>query len=58
MLLGYETISGELVVIQATRPGPNARRRWLSYEPDEEADRQLIADAYRNSGRIITYLGE
>lgn len=58
MLLGYEDVAGNLVVTQATRPGPTARHGWFSFEPDHEWDRELLAEIYTASGRRIRYLGE
>lgn len=58
MLLGFETVSEQLVVTQATRPGPLARRRWRCFHPDDAWDIATLADIYEASGRVIRYLGE
>lgn len=58
MVLGYETVSDELVLVEATHPGPNAKKGWLHFEGDHNWDRRLIAELYERSGRLVTYLGE
>lgn len=58
VLIGYWTISDQAVVTRATYPGPNSRRGWFSFEPDDEWDRQQIREAYTESEGCETYLGE
>jgi integrative and conjugative element protein (TIGR02256 family) len=58
MLLGYETVSEQLVLTMASSPGPNARRRFLSMEPDQEWDTNLVTHIFEQSSKLITYKGE
>lgn len=58
MLVGYRGIRGGQIITAATTAGPGARRRWLSFEPDDAHDRALLHGLYQESGRIIRYLGE
>lgn len=58
VILGYETVSGDLVITDCTAPGPRARRNWFRFEPDDEWDKRIIAKVYEASGRVVRYLGE
>lgn len=57
VLLGYW--NGEDVVLtQASGPGPRARHRRLRFKPDHEYQERWIAKRYRKSSGIDTYLGD
>lgn len=57
MLLGWEG-RGHLAVHSLIGPGPGARSSRSRFEPDGEWQLQRVADAYRASGRTVTYLGD
>lgn len=55
-LLGYET-QGEVVILIATGPGPSAKHRRASFEPDWEYVAGKIACAHEKSLGRLRYLG-
>ncbi len=59
-LLGYKAAEEESViqVMAQTGPGINAKHKSHRFEPDGEWQQRRIAKAYRDSGRITTYLGD
>lgn len=59
LLLGYWGGSqDEVVVVEATPPGPQAVETEDAFTPDYEHDRQVVAQRHRSSGGRITYLGD
>lgn len=59
LLVGYWSESGsEVVVVDATAPGPAAREESNSFTPDYDHDLQVIARRYADSNRRHTYLGD
>jgi integrative and conjugative element protein (TIGR02256 family) len=57
LLLGYRA-EGELVVVDATGPGPNACHRRFSFNPDGCWQREQLAKIYRETDGVLTYLGD
>jgi len=57
LLLGYWS-DNEVVITNATMPGPRARHRKSSYFPDSNYDGNIMAEFYFESGGITTYLGD
>jgi integrative and conjugative element protein (TIGR02256 family) len=57
LLIGYRA-GDELVVIDATGPGPNARHRRFSFNPDGCWQRKQLAKIYRDTEGVLTYLGD
>lgn len=59
-LLGYRaTVDESLLQVTAqTGPGKNAKHKKHRFEPDGEWQQRKISKAYRESGRITTYLGD
>jgi integrative and conjugative element protein (TIGR02256 family) len=58
VLLGYWTEGGEAVVTAATGPGPAASHSETEFIPDDDYQEQMIDEAYVDSGRRHTYLGD
>ena len=60
VLLGYaDPADRKLIEVQKQiGPGPRAVHKSHRFEPDGEWQARQIAAAYRNSGRILTYLGD
>lgn len=58
ILLGYRTDENDLVVTEATGPGPGARHRRNSFEPDTAYCQARMTAAYERTGGAISYLGE
>src|SRR5207249_53736 len=59
VLIGYwANDSAEVVITQATGPGPEATHRADEFIPDARFQRAEIARIYRDSGRLHTYLGD
>ncbi|MBL0123644.1 MAG: Mov34/MPN/PAD-1 family protein [Betaproteobacteria bacterium] len=58
-VLGYwAPRTREVVIVSITGPGPGARHEKNSFAPDYAFQDYEIAQAYENSGRTITYLGD
>jgi integrative and conjugative element protein (TIGR02256 family) len=57
VLIGYWS-EGEVVVTRALGPGPKAIHRSRSFLPDQRFQEDAIAESYRRSNRIETYLGD
>lgn len=57
ILIGYRT-ENEYVVTQVIGPGANAKHGLMSFEPDQEYHEAEVARLYRESGRVLTYLGD
>lgn len=57
VLLGY-CVGDDAVVKIATGPGPRSEHRRSSYRPDPEFDRAEIARVYKETGGVLTYLGD
>jgi len=58
ILLGYRTDENDLVITEATGPGPQARHGWRSFEPDTRYCQERLNATYRQTGGAIGYLGE
>jgi integrative and conjugative element protein (TIGR02256 family) len=59
LLVGYWAQSGsEVVITEATLPGPNAIETTDSFTPDYDFDRELIARRFISSDERYTYLGD
>jgi integrative and conjugative element protein (TIGR02256 family) len=59
VLIGYwSTGSHEVVITNATGPGPRAKHSKALYIPDREYDQAMIAHHYAAAGRRLTYLGD
>jgi integrative and conjugative element protein (TIGR02256 family) len=61
MLLGYvspNTDPEDVVIERVIGPGPNAKHFSDRFEPDGHWQQCRLADAYQQSGRITTYLGD
>jgi integrative and conjugative element protein (TIGR02256 family) len=59
VLLGWQDGQGmELVVARIVGPGPRAVHRRTRFSPDDDWQREQIADAYVASGRTVSYLGD
>jgi integrative and conjugative element protein (TIGR02256 family) len=56
-LLGWRD-ANQTVIAQILGPGPKARHRLSSFEPDSAWQNQQGQRIYRNSGRTIRYLGD
>lgn len=57
LLLGYWG-GDEVVVMTISGPGPQATRGPTWFEPDSSWQVDQLAQVYRDSGRVITYLGD
>lgn len=57
LLLGYWG-GDEVVVTTITGPGPDARHGRTWFEPDSSWQADQLAHLYRDSGRVVTYLGD
>lgn len=59
LLVGYWASSGsEVVITEATLPGPDAVEGTNSFTPDHAFDRELIAERFTSSSGRYTYLGD
>lgn len=60
VLLGFQDVDDDrqIQVVAALGPGPGGTHRRDRFEPDSAWQRDRIADVYRESGRIVTYLGD
>jgi integrative and conjugative element protein (TIGR02256 family) len=61
ILLGYVapgTEPEDVVVEAVLGPGPNAAHYAHRFEPDSAWQQQQLAQAYAESGRLTTYLGD
>jgi integrative and conjugative element protein (TIGR02256 family) len=59
VLLGWQDPEGlELVIARVVGPGPQATHRRTRFSPDDDWQRERIADAYAASGRTVSYLGD
>lgn len=57
ILLGYR-ISSDIVITEATGPGPKARHQRNSFEPDSSYCQSRLTVAYQNTDGVISYMGE
>lgn len=57
LLLGYRTGTGT-VIVDAVGPGPAATRTPKFFHPDDPWQQEQLAEKYRASGRLHTYLGD
>ena len=59
VLLGYSAHPGSVpVILWASGPGPRAIHLRDYYRPDQRFDEAQIAEAYEQSGRRLSYLGD
>ena len=60
VLLGYEDTEEreQLQLVTTVGPGPRAAHRRHRFKPDSAWQRDRIATIYRNSGNVVTYLGD
>lgn len=58
VLLGYRASSGEWMVTAAYGPGPRAIRSRSGLAPDTAFNAELVREAFRVSGGVVSYLGE
>lgn len=58
VLFGYRTDEDDIVVTEATGPGPKARHRRSSFEPDTAYCQARLVSTYERTGGTISYLGE
>jgi integrative and conjugative element protein (TIGR02256 family) len=60
VLLGFEDADDDrqIQVVDAVGPGPGGTHRRDRFEPDAAWQRDRIAAIYRDSGRVVTYLGD
>jgi integrative and conjugative element protein (TIGR02256 family) len=56
VFLGYQ--KPDIVILDGIGPGPLAVHKPSLFAPDYEYQEQQISARYRESGRIITYLGD
>jgi integrative and conjugative element protein (TIGR02256 family) len=57
-LFGYVTASRDIVVTDATAPGPNAHHGFLSFEPDTAYCQRCLNSVYEMSRGKVSYVGE
>lgn len=57
LLLGYRAAE-DVIITMATGPGPKSKHKSSSYLPDNNFDSDQIAEIYRNTDGVITYLGD
>lgn len=58
VLFGYRTADREIVVTEATGPGPRAKHGWSFFEPDTHYFQEQLSEVYRRSRGAITYVGD
>jgi integrative and conjugative element protein (TIGR02256 family) len=58
VLFGYHTDDNDLVITQATGPGPRARHGWRSFEPDTRYCQERLEAVFQESEGAISYVGE
>lgn len=59
VLMGYWSDSGtEVVIVTLIGPGPRAERATDGLMPDHAFQEAAVERVYRESGRIVTYLGD
>jgi integrative and conjugative element protein (TIGR02256 family) len=58
VLLGYRPEGDEPVVTDAIGPGPNAIHKRYRFVPDHDYQIHEIDRLYRDSGRLLEYLGD
>ncbi len=59
VILGYWANKlTEVVITQATGPGPTAVHELRTFIPDSDYHETKISELYERSGRLITYLGD
>jgi integrative and conjugative element protein (TIGR02256 family) len=57
-LLGWRAGPRQIVVSSLTGPGPKAEHAPRTFRPDARWQQEMIDEAYRRSGRTVTYLGD
>lgn len=58
VLFGYRTGDNDIVVTEATGPGPRAKHGWLTFEPDTGYCQKLLERIYQDSKGAISYIGD
>lgn len=60
VLLGFADPDDDeqIQLIAQIGPGPKASHEAFRFEPDSEWQQQRITEAYEQSGRVLTYLGD
>lgn len=58
VLFGYQTEDADFVVTNATGPGPDARHRRSSFEPDTAYCQAQLNAIHKATNGIISYIGE
>jgi integrative and conjugative element protein (TIGR02256 family) len=58
VLFGYRTDEDDIVVTDATGPGPRARHSWRFFEPDTRYCQEQLSRIYRETQGAVSYLGE
>lgn len=59
VLLGYWSADEQSTLISdASGPGPRATHRRFDFAPDAKFQEAYVAQAYEDSGRVSTYLGD
>jgi len=59
VLMGYWAPNGsEVVITHSIGPGPAAKHRDSSFEPDAVYQQERIEEIYAESGRVHSYLGD
>lgn len=59
ILLGWHAADGrDLLAAAMIGPGPDAVHKRTRFEPDSAWQRRELSRVYRDSGRILTYLGD
>ncbi len=60
VLLGFEDTADrrQIQITAMVGPGPKAVHQRNRFEPDSDWQRDQVARIYRESGRVVTYLGD
>ena len=59
VLLGYRRDdTGDIVIVEASPPGPNTIKTSSSFSPDSDFDAAVVHRAFTCSEGLVTYLGD
>lgn len=58
ILMGYRVSLREVVITDIVGPGKNAVHESMSFHPDQAFHEKEIERIYKESGKLITYLGD
>jgi len=58
IIMGYWGSANEVVITKAIGPGPGARHKRYSFEPDYKYQLEKVTEVYNRSGYTETYLGD